>query len=332
MTNVLTRWLKPPNHESKSTQSQASPTPRSGEKHSLTTSPTPPALKRVCRARPSRFPILQSNDWTFAPDLFTPKQCHEWYPKLVELVQDYVATHGQPTIMMYNKPTMERRQAAYFSKVDTVYRYSGSVRPIGKWNPLLDVFMEMASKLTGGAVFDSCLCNWYRDGTDHISKHRDQEALDTYVVSFSIYPSDTERVRDFLIYAMPHTKTPSASASASTSVSASASASSSSASSVATTDATIKTKQTDTLLTSIPLTNGCAIVMNPGMQTRYKHALPPRPQIRTGRINLTLRQHARGGVTSSIGSTTPSSTTIGSTTPSSTTHSQPVLTPQSSAT
>lgn len=36
MTTSLTRWLKPPKHESKSTQSQTSPTSHSGEKHSLT--------------------------------------------------------------------------------------------------------------------------------------------------------------------------------------------------------------------------------------------------------------------------------------------------------
>ena len=54
----------------------------------------------------------------------------------------------------------------------------------------------------------------------------------------------------------------------------------------------IKSKQEDTKY-EILLKNGSAIFMMPTMQDDYKHSLPKRKKIKTGRINITFRNHGR---------------------------------------
>ena len=215
--------------------------------------------QKLARRRLSRSTLVPSLSerpgiWKLFYNVFPARQCHEWYTSLVRMVTDYVRVHGQPGVVIAGETRPERRQVAYFSKVtSTPYQYSGTTRPIGTWSPLLDVFLAKASELTGGETFDSVLCNWYQNGDNNIGRHRDEEALGAHVVSFSLYPSGTQMVRDFMIHDL----------------------------------------KTDTLVTCFPLPNGSVLVMYPPMQDTYKHSVPERKRIRSGRINLTIRQHAR---------------------------------------
>lgn len=117
-----------------------------------------------------------------------------------------------------------------------------------------------AARLHGGIFFDVALFNLYRNGHDYVSPHYDKDALGAPVGSFSF---GTPRV--FRIF-RGHPKAP-----------------------------TLADRVAD-----LRLTHGSYILMEPGFQEVYLHAVPKvtaasanSSGVADNRLNVTLRQHNR---------------------------------------
>jgi alkylated DNA repair dioxygenase AlkB len=98
----------------------------------------------------------------------------EWFSKLQEELEPFL---GQHTILVYNKELPEPRLGAFFSHDGSSgYTYSKRRRPTYKVQdcPTLERMRQLVSEKLG-VEFNSCLCNWYRNGKDCIGWHSDDE-------------------------------------------------------------------------------------------------------------------------------------------------------------
>lgn len=80
----------------------------------------------------------------------------------------------QDVIRMYGKRMPLPRLTSWYGDRGKIYTYSGITSVPNAWNEgLLDLKRKIEH--FAGAEFNSVLLNWYRDGTDHLSWHADDE-------------------------------------------------------------------------------------------------------------------------------------------------------------
>jgi alkylated DNA repair dioxygenase AlkB len=104
--------------------------------------------------------------------------CVDYYPGWVEdadrlfgVLQDQIAWE-QHALTLYGHTMLTPRLTAWMG--DAPYRYSGIVNEPAPWPALLASLRErLRHKL--GVDFNSCLANLYRDGTDSMGYHSDNE-------------------------------------------------------------------------------------------------------------------------------------------------------------
>ena len=104
--------------------------------------------------------------------------CVDYYPgwvdhadQLFELLRNNVAWE-QHTITLYGRTVPVPRVTAWMA--DAAYRYSGIVNEPVPWpEALADLREGLRREL--GVDFNSCLANLYRDGTDSMGYHSDNE-------------------------------------------------------------------------------------------------------------------------------------------------------------
>eukprot|EP00191_Tetraselmis_sp_GSL018_P011366 CAMPEP_0177615660 /NCGR_PEP_ID=MMETSP0419_2-20121207/23601_1 /TAXON_ID=582737 /ORGANISM="Tetraselmis sp., Strain GSL018" /LENGTH=134 /DNA_ID=CAMNT_0019113387 /DNA_START=319 /DNA_END=722 /DNA_ORIENTATION=- len=77
------------------------------------------------------------------------------------------------------------------------YTYSGATLAPDPWDPFVLKIKEEVEKHTGGFKFNSCLLNLYRDGSDHVGWHSDDETL--YGKNTTIGSVSLGSARDFLL-------------------------------------------------------------------------------------------------------------------------------------
>lgn len=78
----------------------------------------------------------------------------------------------QPEITIFGRTVPTPRLTAWMG--DTAYAYSGVVNEPRPWPPpLLDLRHRLVAEI--GAPFNSCLANLYRDGSDSMGYHSDDE-------------------------------------------------------------------------------------------------------------------------------------------------------------
>jgi alkylated DNA repair dioxygenase AlkB len=78
----------------------------------------------------------------------------------------------QPEIRMMGKSLRTPRLVAWYG--DEPYGYSGLVHPSRPWTPILDALRALASRLAQ-SPFNGVLLNLYRDGSDSMGWHSDDE-------------------------------------------------------------------------------------------------------------------------------------------------------------
>lgn len=80
----------------------------------------------------------------------------------------------QPEITLYGRKVKSPRLAAWYGEPEAVYRYSGLVNQPLPW---LESLLELRYRLEAfiGCRFNSVLLNQYRDGTDSMGWHADDE-------------------------------------------------------------------------------------------------------------------------------------------------------------
>jgi alkylated DNA repair dioxygenase AlkB len=105
-------------------------------------------------------------------------RCVDYYPdwvhdaeRLFARLQKEIAWE-QHAITMYGRTVPTPRLTAWMG--DGPYRYSGIVNEPSPWPKALTELRERLSRMLG-VDFNSCLANLYRDGTDSMGYHRDDE-------------------------------------------------------------------------------------------------------------------------------------------------------------
>lgn len=81
----------------------------------------------------------------------------------------------QRDIVVFGKSHQEPRLSAWHSEPHISYTYSGVLRTPQPWTPLLIDLRDRCAS-TSGATFNSVLANLYRDGSDGVGWHADNEA------------------------------------------------------------------------------------------------------------------------------------------------------------
>ena len=104
--------------------------------------------------------------------------CVDYHPGWVEhpdqlfgVLQDQIAWEHH-ALTLYGRTMLTPRLTAWMG--DRVYRYSGIVNEPGPWPEVLANLRERLRQELG-VDFNSCLANLYRDGTDSMGYHSDNE-------------------------------------------------------------------------------------------------------------------------------------------------------------
>ncbi len=119
-----------------------------------------PALVRV---------DLQNADIEYLPTFLSPPSSDRLLSQLVETIE-----WRQETLKMYGKQVLVPRLSAWHGDCGTTYSYSGiRMEPQG-WTPPLSEIKDLVQAETG-CSFNSVLVNLYRDGTDGVAWHSDDE-------------------------------------------------------------------------------------------------------------------------------------------------------------
>lgn len=155
----------------------------------------------------------------------------------------------QQDILMFGRRVPQPRLIAWYGDHDARYRYSGlSLEPL-RWHPDLQELRERLEERTGQR-FNSVLANAYRDGSDSMGWHRDDEkelGPSPCIASLSL-----GAVRRFLL--RPR-----------------------------------RAPGTSSKSIGIPLQAGSLLLMKGLSQARYEHSLPKTQRPVGLRINLTFR-------------------------------------------
>jgi len=78
------------------------------------------------------------------------------------------------SVRLFGKTIITNRKVAWFADNGISYTYSGTTKQAQPWNPLLLGLKQHVEALTS-TRFNSCLLNYYLDGTQGMSWHSDDE-------------------------------------------------------------------------------------------------------------------------------------------------------------
>lgn len=81
----------------------------------------------------------------------------------------------QEQIKLFGKTHPTPRLTAWHGDTHCVYKYSGVVNQPLPWTPSLLTIKTRIESLTNGAIFNCVLLNYYRDGSDKMGWHSDDE-------------------------------------------------------------------------------------------------------------------------------------------------------------
>ena len=159
----------------------------------------------------------------------------------------------QPLVRVYGRQHPTPRLTCWVADPGCTYRYSGLEQAITAWTPPLSALRQRLQQQLG-VRFNSLLLNRYRDGSDRMGWHADDEPeLDPQapIASLSLGVSRDLRFR------------PRPADGAATGTAAAA--------------------------FNLPLADGDLLVMEAPTQRHWQHALPERRRLSSERINLTFR-------------------------------------------
>jgi alkylated DNA repair dioxygenase AlkB len=157
----------------------------------------------------------------------------------------------QKEIFLFGRKVMQPRLVAWYGEKNAVYRYSGLQLTPLPWHPALRGLRHVLEDATG-CGYNSVLANAYRDGSDSMGWHSDNEpelGSNPVIASVSLGADRSFRVRP------ARNRRPVAGGS-----------------------------------TAIVLGHGSLLVMKGASQALYQHALPKTRRKTELRINLTYRK------------------------------------------
>lgn len=156
----------------------------------------------------------------------------------------------QQKIVLFGKECNENRYVAYYASDKKDYKYSGTTRKNNGWPVEVSMLADIAGKVTG-KTYCRALVNYYKDGSNSIGKHADLDGKNSSIASFSFYQDPTVKgLRSFCIL----------------------------------------DSKTDKLVSRIVLEHGSLFEMQDHFQQTYKHEVRKELKVKTGRVNVTLRE------------------------------------------
>lgn len=91
---------------------------------------------------------------------------------LQDLISEVAWRHDE--VVMFGKRIVTARQVAWFGDQDCDYTYAGNRHTAQEWSPLLREIKE-AVEVRAGVSYNSCLLNFYQDGSQGMGWHQDNE-------------------------------------------------------------------------------------------------------------------------------------------------------------
>jgi alkylated DNA repair dioxygenase AlkB len=116
---------------------------------------------------------------------------HEAVTQLFDLLF-HSAPWARRTLKLHGKEVEMPRDIAWFGATKDQGIYSADAL---EWPSYLLAAKDLVEERTG-FVFNGCLCNLYRDGTNSVAWHSDKEAIGGAVASLSLGATRVFRVRD----------------------------------------------------------------------------------------------------------------------------------------
>ncbi len=176
-----------------------------------------------------------------------------WYQQMVEQFP-----WQQDTMVIAGQEKRIPRLQIWMGDNKLNYQYSGIRMTAMPWLAPVDVVKRHVEELTGYR-FNSALLNFYRHGNDSVAWHADDEPeLDSTTPIASVSLGQTRRFsikpKKMRTRSIEQQGLPA-----------------------------VRTRQID-------LQNGSLLVMMPGVQQRWQHAVLKQPNVEGGRINLTFRR------------------------------------------
>ncbi|SHG14160.1 alpha-ketoglutarate-dependent dioxygenase AlkB family protein [Pedobacter caeni] len=105
----------------------------------------------------------------FLPGFFTEEESDEYFEELLSGV-----SWKQEPITIFGKTVLQPRFTAFYGDAGVSYSYSGITMNASPWTAALEkIKAKIEQKYS--AKFNACLLNYYRDGTDSMGWHRDNE-------------------------------------------------------------------------------------------------------------------------------------------------------------
>ncbi|MDA0708902.1 MAG: alpha-ketoglutarate-dependent dioxygenase AlkB [bacterium] len=113
---------------------------------------------------------VKNGEMGYVKGFFTREQSQTYFSILMNTV-----AWEQKTIHMFGKPIASPRLTAWYGDAGVTYSYSGIRLSAPGWLPCL-VEIKARIESFSGETFNSVLANLYRDGTDSMGWHSDDEA------------------------------------------------------------------------------------------------------------------------------------------------------------
>lgn len=118
---------------------------------------------------PEKNLLPQDGVLRYRPDFLSPDEARFFLESLERSIK-----WDQPSLRLYGKEFPIPRKAAWYGDPDTTYKYSGILNTPLPWTKELLILKEKVESATQSS-FNSVLLNFYRDGSDHMSWHADDE-------------------------------------------------------------------------------------------------------------------------------------------------------------
>ena len=115
-------------------------------------------------------PMPSTEQLQYHPLLFDPKE----QSLLMNALQKEIPWK-QEHIKLFGKTHPTPRLTAWHGDTHCVYKYSGVVNQPFPWTPSLLIIKTRIESLSNGATFNCVLLNFYRDGSDKMGWHSDDE-------------------------------------------------------------------------------------------------------------------------------------------------------------
>ena len=115
-------------------------------------------------------PMPSTEQLQYHPLLFDPKE----QSLLMNALQEEIPWK-QEHIKLFGKTHPTPRLTAWHGDTHCVYKYSGVVNQPFPWTPSLLTIKTRIESLSNGATFNCVLLNFYRDGSDKMGWHSDDE-------------------------------------------------------------------------------------------------------------------------------------------------------------